>query len=398
MIICAAYPPDIKGGAEISTQLLAEGLARAGHQVDVLTIAEHPRQEMVEGVRITRIPTPNIYWSIDTQPGSIDKVRWHIRENHNNRTEITVRTHIARIDPDLVITSTTENFGANAWRAAKKLEVPVVHILRNYNTMCTRSALFKNGKNCETLCPECNVLTLGKRLASHEVDGVIGLSNHVLKAHIDGGYFKTSRPAVLPNFIPDAIMVPRAANFSPRTMHSPPVFGYMGTIAPLKGIDVLSKAYKNVYSKTPIKMILAGQGEHDYVDNLKKELSALNTEFPGWVDQNQVLPKVDFLIIPSLWHEPLGRVVLEAFSYGIPVIGSARGGIPDMIQHGYNGYLFDPDQPGSLEEAMIAAGNVGRDYAQLSENAFTSLKSFREPFMIKKYEDYFREIKAAHSS
>jgi glycosyltransferase involved in cell wall biosynthesis len=395
LIICAAYPPDIKGGAEISTKLLAEGLSRAGHDVTVLTIAENPRQELIEGVQITRIKTPNIYWSIDKTPGAIEKVRWHIRENHNHHTEITVRTHIARINPDLVITSTTENFGANAWRAAKKLEIPVIHILRNYNTMCTRSALFKNGKNCLTPCPECSVLTVGKKMASQEVDGVIGLSNHVLNAHLEGGFFKTSNPIVLPNFIPDSIMVPRAANFSPRTLRTPPILGYLGTLADLKGVNILMDAYKNTYSKTKARLMIAGDGLKPYVDNMKQELKGYDVEFMGWINPTQVLPHLDFLIIPSLWHEPLGRVVLEAFSYGVPVIGSNRGGIPDMIKEGHNGFLFEPDTAGSLENAITEATQLGEKYESLSQNAFSSLKRFRENVMIKEYEDYFMKVKSS---
>jgi glycosyltransferase involved in cell wall biosynthesis len=48
--------------------------------------------------------------------------------------------------------------------------------------------------------------------------------------------------------------------------------------------------------------------------------------------------------------EALGMVVVESFAFGIPVIGSNTGGIPEMISESINGMLFDPYKEGDLEE------------------------------------------------
>jgi glycosyltransferase involved in cell wall biosynthesis len=58
--------------------------------------------------------------------------------------------------------------------------------------------------------------------------------------------------------------------------------------------------------------------------------------------------KIDVLAVPSLWHEPFGRVAIEAMAWGIPVIASRRGGLPEIVQPGVNGWLFEPDEKESL--------------------------------------------------
>lgn len=57
--------------------------------------------------------------------------------------------------------------------------------------------------------------------------------------------------------------------------------------------------------------------------------------------------------MPSIWEEPLGVIVFESFIFGKPVIGSNRGGIPEMIQEGVNGEIFDVDSDGDLANKMV---------------------------------------------
>ena len=58
------------------------------------------------------------------------------------------------------------------------------------------------------------------------------------------------------------------------------------------------------------------------------------------------------LVVPSQFEEPLARVALEAYAHGGPVIGAGRGGIPEVIEPGRTGLIFDPDKPGDLASAL----------------------------------------------
>jgi glycosyltransferase involved in cell wall biosynthesis len=61
----------------------------------------------------------------------------------------------------------------------------------------------------------------------------------------------------------------------------------------------------------------------------------------GQVRAQEFLRSIDVLVVPSLWHEPFGLVLCEAIGAGVPVVASAVGGIPEVIQHGQCGLLFD---------------------------------------------------------
>jgi len=74
-------------------------------------------------------------------------------------------------------------------------------------------------------------------------------------------------------------------------------------------------------------------------------------------------------IIPEFYvgNEALGMVVVESFAFGVPVIGSNTGGIPEMISEGINGMLFDPYKEGDLEEKMLKFESEISDWRNKSE-------------------------------
>ena len=62
-----------------------------------------------------------------------------------------------------------------------------------------------------------------------------------------------------------------------------------------------------------------------------------------------------FLILPSEWYEPFGRVAVEAFARGTPVLASALGGVAELVDHGRTGRLFRPGDAGDLAEQVVWA-------------------------------------------
>jgi glycosyltransferase involved in cell wall biosynthesis len=66
---------------------------------------------------------------------------------------------------------------------------------------------------------------------------------------------------------------------------------------------------------------------------------------------------VDVTVVPSLWHEPLARVIFESFAHGVPVLASARGGSPELVVPGRTGWLFNPSEEGALARSLSTAVN-----------------------------------------
>jgi glycosyltransferase involved in cell wall biosynthesis len=119
----------------------------------------------------------------------------------------------------------------------------------------------------------------------------------------------------------------------------PPVIGFMGRLTPAKGLDVLMQAMERIGGARPWSLLFLGSGEYE---NKVREWAARH----GWSKRVQVklvkhsevppyLAAMDVLVAPSQtvknWKEQFGRMIIEAFACGVPVIGSDSGEIPFVI-------------------------------------------------------------------
>ena len=107
-------------------------------------------------------------------------------------------------------------------------------------------------------------------------------------------------------------------------------------------------------------------------------------DFLGWKSQ-QELPdyyaRADVFALPAL-TEALGVVFLEAMAAGVPVIGTRVGGIPEIIQHGENGLLVEPDNPTALAAALIQILGSPAEAARLAGSALNTLARFDKAAMM----------------
>ena len=79
-----------------------------------------------------------------------------------------------------------------------------------------------------------------------------------------------------------------------------------------------------------------------------------NIEFLGakWGDElEDILYNAKYVVVPSVWYENFPYVILQSFAAGVPVIGSNRGGIPELLNN-ERGLLFNPEDISSLEMAI----------------------------------------------
>jgi len=100
------------------------------------------------------------------------------------------------------------------------------------------------------------------------------------------------------------------------------------------------------------RLALVGDGPHR--QQLERVFEGTATTFVGYLAGNELASAYasgDAFVFPSS-TETLGLVLLEAMAAGCPVVGANRGGIPDIVNDGTNGCLFDPDQPNSLITAV----------------------------------------------
>lgn len=130
-------------------------------------------------------------------------------------------------------------------------------------------------------------------------------------------------------------------------------FGYMGRLTSEKGVEQLLETFVAT-RKNNWRLRLAGSGEAHFVAKLKLRFECAAIEFLGTVGHQEFYPTVDFTVVPSLWEDTFPSVAYESLIYGVPVIGSHIGGIPEIVGDGL-GLLFDPDDSHSLAASLELA-------------------------------------------
>lgn len=134
--------------------------------------------------------------------------------------------------------------------------------------------------------------------------------------------------------------------------------GLIGRIAAMKGqTDFLRAAAAISRIQPNAKFVICGAPMFtpgSYVEEVERLAQGLPVEFAGWrEDVGVVLADLDLLVAPSTAAEATTRVILEAFSAGVPVVAYAVGGIPEIVRDGDNGFLVPECEPGALARKVL---------------------------------------------
>lgn len=352
--VSGLYPPAIIGGAEIVLQTLVEGIRDRGHEVLVLTTKQGGsiERDLVNDVPVIRVPIKNIYWhGVKDARKQWKKVIWHAMDSVNLPMVSIARAILKDERPDAVNVHVIEGWSAAVLASSKSLGIPTVQVLHSANFLCPNSNMFRNGRNCAGQCISCKVLRVAHRSLSNNADAVVGVSQFVLNRHLAAGYFSRAKHRVAFHSARDLCPADLEASSRRASGGQNFVFGFIGNISPAKGVSVLLDEFRSM-SDTGSELWVAGSGESRYEAELKSRYSNPRIRFLGYQKQADFFPNIDVLIVPSLCEEALGMVVPEAFAFSLPVIAAKRGGIPEMVEDGRNGRLFEPENKGELKAIM----------------------------------------------
>lgn len=195
LIAHSLYPPHVIGGAEISTQILAQTLD-SSYDVKVITVGGHKegevRTDTVNGIEILRLPFNNRYWIGDSarQVSASDKVLWRVQDIFNIRQYRHIKRYLALTRPAVIHTQNIPGLSLAIWKAAFELEIPVVHTLRDFSLIepiqiSAYSRFYRQ---------------ISKRY-SRMISSVIGISEHILRTHTAMGFFEHASKHVIHNIV-----------------------------------------------------------------------------------------------------------------------------------------------------------------------------------------------------
>lgn len=348
LIFNTLYYPNQIGGAEKSVQFIAEGLLSFGHEPVVVCTSDKDYIDVVNGVKVYYVNTNNIYWAYNAkEEKSYKKPLWHLIDSYNIFAKDKIEKIIKDEKPDVVHTNNLAGFSDIVWKITKKYDIRLVHTLRDYYQLCPKSTMFKDGANCITQCIDCKIYAMPRKEMSKYVDAVVGVSQFIVDKHIALGYFKNAKIKIN---IFNPVSTPENTNKT----SSPNIrLGLVGMLSKSKGSEFILEKFSKIIDKK-IELFLYGKGatkqyEKELQDNY---LNNKNIKFQGFKAVEEIYNNIDILIISSLWHEPFPRTLIESMSYHTLVLATNRGGTPEMITNGKNGYIFDPDIDGDFEEKL----------------------------------------------
>jgi glycosyltransferase involved in cell wall biosynthesis len=138
---------------------------------------------------------------------------------------------------------------------------------------------------------------------------------------------------------------------------------YLGRLEPPKGVASFLKASSLVKG---LKIKIVGEGnQRSELEQMATTLGLADVEFSGYLageELKEMLQNCSFVVVPSEWYENCPYSVMEAMAAGKPVVASAIGGLPELIEDGVTGFLFEMGNHVALAERMrtLAKGSVLR--------------------------------------
>lgn len=328
-----------------------------GHEVGAACIERQaePKTER-NGVTVYRMFHNNDFWLEDWPQYSPQQRRMQkLKQQWNFDVERQFEAVLDDFRPDILNTHSLLDVTTLVWRAAKKRGIPIVHTICEYDLLCGNAAMFKDGKPCDHIHLGCRVVNISKQFTQRYIDAVASVGTEILNIHVRHGLFHHI-PEELRRVIFYSCTVPGGDPEARRRIDrngQPLTFGYIGRINTEKGVGNMVDAFREV-GPGNWRCLVAGQAMDDSIERFKERAGDLPIEFIGWAKPKEFFESIDVLIVPSFWAEPSPRTIYEAYAMGVPVIGAASGGIPELIGADNHDWLFEP---GNVQEL---AGRIRR--------------------------------------
>ena len=250
--------------------------------------------------------------------------------------------------------------------AAGKYRVPVVQTLHNYRLICANAMLFRDERPCEDCTAGNSFLPgvihacyRGSRVGSaivgastsvhaalgtwsNRIDRYIALTQFAAR-QLGNGRIPAEKIRIKPNFAPDRGYGQGQGGFAL----------YVGRLSSEKGLETILAADR--LGHLPIPVHIAGDGP--LLTEIERACARPGSRliYLGRLPRSEVVEQMKraaALLVPSLWYEGFPMVIVEALSCGLPIIASRIGGLPEMVQDGHSGLLFEPGDPSALLQAL----------------------------------------------
>ncbi|MDH5690985.1 MAG: glycosyltransferase family 4 protein, partial [Candidatus Bathyarchaeota archaeon] len=382
-------PLTFHGGAERVVLREAKLVAQSGNDVVIITThsGKNVRSEKLSDGKIKAWFLPDIHFN----KGLLTQKCLSLLFSFHNPLLTTLVDQILRIEkPDIVHIHNPDAMSISVVNVAKRLGCKVVQTFHGYHFECPKGSLYRrSGVICSNPLPICKIYKQIFRNIGQRNDSIIALCSYVRERLIKAGY-NPSNIVLIPNSLQES-----HKTFFSRAENKEILF--VGRMVKAKGVHVLIKALAKVKKICDKEFVvnLIGDGEDKaYFESLTQSLG-VKVNFLGNVSDT-VLHKhyqeAYAVIVPSLFPELFGIVVLEAMSHGKPVIASNIGGLPDLVLNGQTGLLFEPNEVDALAECIKSVLTEEELAVDMGYNALEMSKKFSDTNHLERLLDLYSKV------
>lgn len=271
----------------------------------------------------------------------------------------------------------------------RRAGVPIAMIVHNYRLLCPNGLFFTKGKICEKCLKGRRELNCVVNNCEDSFFKSVGYALRSLWARMNGYFDAVDIFVALTDFqkgklvaagidankikvVPNAINTAEQPATARRQAEYGDYVGYVGRISKYKGIDVLLEAARLL---PDIPFRLAGKID----DNALPADIPQNVTLCGQLEREE-LPtfyvNARIMVMTSILYEGFPVVLLEAMLYRTPVIAQRLGGVPEIIQDGYNGLLFKAGDGADLARRITSLWNHSQALEWFAREGYE--KVFRE--------------------
>ncbi len=406
MKICIINFLDLKypGGATVSCKILAKSLKKRGHDVFVITTgpkgSKSFSEEIQYGIKVYRFyPFGTWIPQYTGKVSNIGRIFTFLSNFWNPHTYLVVKKILKKENPDIVNINEVPYLSLSVYSAAKSLNLPIVSTIRSvillypFNNLPYLDKISgikypfikDNYKIYEIIS---KIYEKINKIIINSPDCVTFVSNAIMEVYSQYTFFKHSKKTVFYNIFEIDEIEPKKENTNKKIFN----IIYAGGLAKMKGGHTLIKAFRKINNEN-IRLHIFGSGE--YAEYFKKLAEGdKRIIFHGRLS-NEELQKFyeisDITVMPSQYLETFGRIIIESFCVGVPVIGSNVGSIPELIHEGYNGFLFEPGNAEQLKEILEYAILNQDKLKKMRENCINTAKKYSVENNLYKLEEIFKE-------
>lgn len=386
-----SYLPWSMGGKEVYTHELSKSLNALGINSDV--VVHKYKEGITEGIHKYDGQTINVLPEVKVRNKFVSRFTRELDEAPG------FEEFLLANKPN-VVHFHDQNDGASLThlRIVKKHNIKAVLTFHTPGQLCPqRALLFKNkfvcdGRHIVSRCSYCQLKNIGTPELAASVFSKITLANDrntetrfqklIRFRSLTVDFFNAfrefcdkvdavhvladwAREMYIENDIsPDKIFLFRTGgkksiSFSPKEYRNPLKLVMIGRCTPIKGIHVLIDAVMLMDPSLPVEVFFFGP-DWQTTEYGREMLSKIGSDprfnMPVMVPNVQLqaeLLKMDVCVIPSIWLETGPITILDAFSVGLPIIGSNLGGIRELLKNDRNGLLFEPGNASDLKDKIM---------------------------------------------